>query len=269
MSTQPTNPWDVQGGWTPANRQELVDYAGAKGWSEDFQRFTDEAGVQDWINNYWDPNARKFRSAKTDMQGNALQGFVEKPDETPQGWAAWGQHAIQTSDPAYQASQGGGGGWGGGGGMGGPYGGYNPGGGYGPGSGRTFGTFGGAPQFQWDKFVAPNPQDIVNDPSYQFRLQEGNKAIQGSAAAKGLLRSGGTLKDLAGYGQDLASQEIGNQFNRALQGWGANYQGGKDAFAPAYGSWENMQNQALQKYLQREGNIFGLINSPAPMAPGY
>lgn len=52
------------------------------------------------------------------------------------------------------------------------------------------------------------------DPSYQFRMNEGLKAIQGSAAARGLNNSGATLKALTNYGQNLASQEYGNIYNR-------------------------------------------------------
>ena len=57
-------------------------------------------------------------------------------------------------------------------------------------------------------------QDIYSDPSYQFRLQQGQNAIQSSAAAQGGLLSGATLKALQGYGQDMASQEYSNAYNR-------------------------------------------------------
>ena len=57
-------------------------------------------------------------------------------------------------------------------------------------------------------------QDIYDDPSYQFRVNQGNNAIQGSAAAQGGLLSGATLKALQGYGQDMASQEYQNAYNR-------------------------------------------------------
>ncbi len=57
-------------------------------------------------------------------------------------------------------------------------------------------------------------QDIYDDPSYQFRLNEGLDAVQSGAAAQGGLLSGATLKALQGYGQDMASQEFGNAYNR-------------------------------------------------------
>lgn len=57
-------------------------------------------------------------------------------------------------------------------------------------------------------------QDIYDDPSYQFRVNQGNNAIQGSAASQGGLLSGATLKALQNYGQESASQEYQNAYNR-------------------------------------------------------
>jgi hypothetical protein len=57
-----------------------------------------------------------------------------------------------------------------------------------------------------DKFTA--------DPGYAFRMSEGMKALERSAAARGGLLSGSTLKATQRYGQDLASQEYQNAFNR-------------------------------------------------------
>ena len=52
------------------------------------------------------------------------------------------------------------------------------------------------------------------DPGYAFRQSEGMKALERSAAARGGLLSGSTLKGIQRYGQDLASQEYQNAFNR-------------------------------------------------------
>jgi hypothetical protein len=52
------------------------------------------------------------------------------------------------------------------------------------------------------------------DPGYAFRLSEGMKALDRTAAARGGLLSGATLKGASRYGQDLASQEYQNAFNR-------------------------------------------------------
>lgn len=52
------------------------------------------------------------------------------------------------------------------------------------------------------------------DPGYAFRLSEGQKSLDRSAAARGGLISGGALKAATRYGQDMGSQEYTNAFNR-------------------------------------------------------
>ncbi len=56
--------------------------------------------------------------------------------------------------------------------------------------------------------------DFQKDPGYDFRMAEGQKALERSAAARGGLQSGGTMKGLARYGQDYASGEYQNAYNR-------------------------------------------------------
>jgi hypothetical protein len=56
--------------------------------------------------------------------------------------------------------------------------------------------------------------DYTADPGYGFRMSEGMKALERSAAARGGLLSGATLKGVQRFGQDLASQEYQNAFNR-------------------------------------------------------
>ena len=57
-------------------------------------------------------------------------------------------------------------------------------------------------------------QQFQQDPGYAFRLGEGMKALERSAAARGGLISGATMKGLQRYGQELGSQEYMNAFNR-------------------------------------------------------
>ena len=52
------------------------------------------------------------------------------------------------------------------------------------------------------------------DPGYGFRLAEGQKALERSAAARGGLLSGGTGKALTSFGQQMGSQEYQNAYNR-------------------------------------------------------
>jgi hypothetical protein len=55
------------------------------------------------------------------------------------------------------------------------------------------------------------------DPGYQFRMSEGMKALERSAASRGILQSGQTLKNITRFGQDAASQEYQNAFQRYLR----------------------------------------------------
>jgi hypothetical protein len=56
--------------------------------------------------------------------------------------------------------------------------------------------------------------DFQQDPGYAFRMQQGQKALERSRAAKGLLGTGGTLKALNDYGQNMGAQEYQNSYNR-------------------------------------------------------
>jgi hypothetical protein len=58
------------------------------------------------------------------------------------------------------------------------------------------------------------PSDLTTDPSYNFRLGEGLKALDRQAAMRGGLISGGAIKAAQEYGQQSASQEYQNAFNR-------------------------------------------------------
>jgi hypothetical protein len=57
-------------------------------------------------------------------------------------------------------------------------------------------------------------QQFQQDPGYAFRMSEGMKELERSAARRGGLLSGATLKGIQRFGQDLASQEYQNAFNR-------------------------------------------------------
>jgi len=55
---------------------------------------------------------------------------------------------------------------------------------------------------------------LMSAPGFQFRIQEGQKALERSAAARGTLLTGGTLKAITRYGQDFASNEYNNRYNQ-------------------------------------------------------
>jgi hypothetical protein len=59
-------------------------------------------------------------------------------------------------------------------------------------------------------------QDWMNDPGYQFLLEQGNQAINNSAAARGSAVGGNALKDLTRFGQGLAATEYQSAFDRFM-----------------------------------------------------
>jgi hypothetical protein len=97
---------------------------------------------------------------------------------------------------------------------------------------------------------------FTQDPGYAFRLSEGMKALDRTAAARGGLLSGATLKGAQRYGQDLGSQEYQNAFNRyqteraaqlnPLQSLAGVGQTAAGTLTNAYGSYGAQTNQNLQ-----------------------
>lgn len=82
-----------------------------------------------------------------------------------------------------------------------------------------------APMIRNPAYVAPGEgtregrQEAAFDrfftsPGYQFRLDEGIRALERSGASRGKLNSGAMGRSLVEYGQGLASSEFGNYANR-------------------------------------------------------
>ena len=63
---------------------------------------------------------------------------------------------------------------------------------------------------------------FTESPDYDYRVSEGQKALERSAASRGMLNSGATLRQLQEYGQGEATAEYDRGFNRlaALAGYG-------------------------------------------------
>lgn len=62
-----------------------------------------------------------------------------------------------------------------------------------------------------------DPGDITQNSAYQFRLAEGQKALERSLAARGMSNSGAALKAAQDYGQNLAAEEYDNAYRRWYQ----------------------------------------------------
>ncbi len=95
-----------------------------------------------------------------------------------------------------------------------------------------------------------NPGDLTQDPSYQFRLAEGQKALEKSMAARGMLNSGQSMKAITDYGQNMAS----TAYDDAYRNWFA-----RNAQLASYGN-QNLGNMA---------NIYsqmGDVNASSPLS---
>lgn len=59
-----------------------------------------------------------------------------------------------------------------------------------------------------------SPDNITKDPGYQFGLDQGTRALNSGAAARGMTYSGAAGKALARYGQDYAGTKLDQAYNR-------------------------------------------------------
>jgi hypothetical protein len=66
-------------------------------------------------------------------------------------------------------------------------------------------------------------EEFQTDPGYEFRLGEGMKGIENSAAARGGALSGAAIKEAARYNQGFASNEFQNAYTRASDTFGSNF----------------------------------------------
>jgi len=65
--------------------------------------------------------------------------------------------------------------------------------------------------------IEEGPGDFYSSPGYQFRLDEGNRAIDAGLASRGLYGSGKALKDLSRFNQGMASDEYGRFLSQWMQ----------------------------------------------------
>lgn len=192
---------------SPYNFRTDPNWSPTSSWQEDGQNFNLDPGSEWW----WNPQFSNWN--------------IRRKTAGPQ---------QQTVPPP----GGGGGGFGGGGGGGfgyltEPFGGTPP--AWQAGPSFNMPSFVTPPPFGFREFQAPTRESIYADPSYEFRTGEGRRALEQSAAGKGVLRTGGTLKDLINYGQNAASQEYSNIFDRSVQAHNLGLQQALGTYATNYG----------------------------------
>ena len=103
-------------------------------------------------------------------------------------------------------------------------------------------------------FAGPTAADMTADPGYQFRLRQGQEALERSGAARGVTNTGGTLRDILDYGQQAASQEYGNVFGRQRDVYDLNERNRFNAYQTNYGN-------AMDAYNLNERNRAGAFTT--------
>lgn len=106
------------------------------------------------------------------------------------------------------------------------------------------------PGFSWDQ---------AKDPGYQFRLREGLKAAQNSAAARGGTLGGGAERSLTRYAQGYAS----NEFQNSWQRFETDRNNRAAILSRLVSAGENANDQAL-----RNNSIYGTTTSSNLMDEG-
>lgn len=117
------------------------------------------------------------------------------------------------------------------------------------------------PAFSFGDFKAPTADEALTDPGYQFRTDQGRQALQRAGALKGITNTGMNLRDILDYGQNAASQEYQNVYNRDASSYQMNrsnavdqyntnyatqyvdpykytYQAALDTFNPSFDAWK-------------------------------
>jgi len=93
--------------------------------------------------------------------------------------------------------------------------------------------------------------DFQTTPGYQFRMDEGMKALDRSAASRGLLRSGAQQKAINTFGQGIASEEYNNYMGNLLAVSGLGNQAASSGNATAGQLMSNAADNIAKGGVQR------------------
>jgi hypothetical protein len=102
------------------------------------------------------------------------------------------------------------------------------------------------------KRLLQDPNAVQETAGYKFAVDQGNEAINRSAAAKGSLNSGNVLAELAKYGQGMGAQQYQTQLGNLQQNYQnqntqtnnlASLMQGAQQFGINSGYYQNPQNQ--------------------------
>jgi hypothetical protein len=98
------------------------------------------------------------------------------------------------------------------------------------------------PPFSWESFVDPDPNELLNDPTYKFTLKQEQDRIERSAAARGVLNTGGTINDLMTNAADIASTGYHDLWNRKRSDYDTNRANAFQNYTTNYGIGKDVQD---------------------------
>lgn len=104
-------------------------------------------------------------------------------------------------------------------------------------------------------FQAPTAEQAAQTPGYQFQLAQGQKALEGSAAARGNLLSGSTAKAIDQYSQGLAASNYQQTYNNALTGYNTNTLGAYNRLSALAGVGQQAQATGAQQGQAAASNL--------------
>ena len=124
----------------------------------------------------------------------------------------------------------------------------------------AFDAYPAAQPFSYPDWQAPSVDQVLADPSYQWRKGQGEESLQRWAAARGTLNASDTATGLIDYGQKAASQEYANVWNRAYAGYGANRATAFDTAnlneANRFNAYQTNRAGALDQYTTNYGTQY-------------
>jgi hypothetical protein len=118
------------------------------------------------------------------------------------------------------------------------------------------------PTYSPTAFNAPTGDALLANPGYLFRRDQGKAALENNAAARGVLNTGGTLKDFASFGDSLASQEYDNAWQREYSAWNSTEGNNLNAFRANKDVTDTSYNNAWNDYLERRNTFYANQSNP-------
>jgi len=108
-----------------------------------------------------------------------------------------------------------------------------------------------------DKFKAPTMEEAQAAPGFKMRMDQGRKALEASAAAKGVLRSGKTYTDLMDYGQQMGEMGYEDVYRRRSGEYDRSRRNLERDYQTGYGRERDIYNIGRENVLGRYASELG------------